>query len=170
MIKHLPNVLTFFNLTFGFLSLTYTVDGKYNIAALMIILSVVMDSLDGRAARRFDAVGDLGKNLDSLSDVVSFGVAPALLVFEYQLILIPYIGKIVCILYCVAGAFRLARFNVTPSSDHFQGVPITFAGGIIALSSFISASISPLFWAGLLLLLAVLMVSNLKVPKINTKK
>ena len=169
MSKHLANILTFLNLAFGFLSLTYTISGKYNTAALMIILSVIMDSLDGRAARHFDSECDLGKNLDSLSDIVSFGVAPAILIYQYELYILPIFGLLIAIFYCLCGAYRLARFNASPQSNLFQGVPITFAGGLVAVSTFVTKSMSIWFWGLLLIILSFLMISKLKVPKISTK-
>ncbi|MEG1500939.1 MAG: CDP-diacylglycerol--serine O-phosphatidyltransferase [Clostridiales bacterium] len=169
MTKHFANIITMSNLVFGFLSLHYTMVDRVNMAAMMIICSVIMDSMDGRIARHFDTVGDIGKNLDSLCDLVSFGIAPALLVYQFTLVDYSYWGMIPCILFCLSGAYRLARFNVACISAYFVGVPITFAGGLVAALSILLPHMSSLTWMIILLLLAILMVSYLKVPKMGNK-
>ncbi len=169
MTKHLANIITLSNLIFGFLSLRYTMMDNYRMAALMVLCSVIMDSLDGRVARHFDIVGDIGKNLDSLCDLVSFGVAPALLAYQFVLYSYPYLGIIACIIFCLAGAYRLARFNVMNISEYFLGVPITFAGGFVALLTLVGRLFPKWFWLLLLLVLAALMISYIKVPKTGTK-
>ncbi len=159
------NVVTLLNITFGILSLFSTINGNYYHAALFIILAVLMDGADGRLARRLDTCSDMGKQLDSLCDLVSFGVAPALLI--YAQVLAPYtiIGLLPAILFIICGACRLARFNVLNISEYFMGIPITFAGLIAALLSFFQQYISPLLVFCILVVLAALMVSKLKVPK-----
>lgn len=168
--KHLANMITLSNLVFGFLSLRATVLGNYKLAALFILISVVMDSLDGRVARHFDAVGDIGKNLDSLSDLVSFGVAPAMLAYVAYMRQFDIAGIIVAILFCLAGSYRLARFNSSIPEDHFVGVPITFAGGLVAIFAVLGSHIHVYAWYGIMLGLSALMISYLKVPKTGTKK
>ena len=121
--------MTLLNIIFGSLSLVYTLNNEYSTAAIFILLAVLMDSLDGRIARKLDISSQFGKELDSLCDLVSFGVAPSLLV--YSQVLDPYVyslGLVAAILYIVCGAFRLARFNVLNMSDSFMGIPITMAG------------------------------------------
>ena len=164
--KSYANTITLLNIIFGTLSLIYTMRGDFNTAAIFILLAVLMDGLDGKVARRLDIMSQLGKELDSLCDLVSFGVAPALLI--YAQVLDPYIyslGIIAAVLYIVCGAVRLARFNVLNISDYFVGIPITMAGAIVAVISLLAAWLpSPLILA-ILLLLAIMMVSNFKVPK-----
>jgi CDP-diacylglycerol--serine O-phosphatidyltransferase len=133
---------------------------------VFILLAVIMDSLDGRVARRLEISSELGKELDSLCDLVSFGVAPAMLV--YSQVLFSYnhdIGLLAAVFYIVCGAFRLARFNVLNIKDYFVGVPITLAGTIIAIISWFAPHLSGNLILAVLLLMAVLMVSNIKVPK-----
>lgn len=165
--KSCANTVTLLNIVFGSLSLVYTLNQQYSSAAIFILIAVLMDSLDGRIARKLDNCSQFGKELDSLSDLVSFGVAPALLV--YSQVLTPYVyslGLIVAILYIVCGAFRLARFNVLNISDSFMGIPITLAGAIVAVLSFFSTSMSTTLVLATLLFLAIMMVSSVKVPKL----
>jgi CDP-diacylglycerol--serine O-phosphatidyltransferase len=154
------------NIIFGSFSLIFTVHGQYTTAAVFIILAVVMDGLDGRVARRLDIMSLFGKELDSLCDLVSFGVAPAMLI--YMQVLNPFVyslGIIVAVFYIVCGAFRLARFNVLNISDYFVGIPITLAGALVAIVSLVATWLPADLIFAVLLLLAVLMVSNFKVPK-----
>lgn len=167
--KHLANIITLSNLVFGFLSLRFTMLEQYQMAALMILIAVVMDTLDGRIARHFDTVGEIGKNLDSLSDLVSFGVAPAMLAYAFRLQEYPLFGIAAAIIFCLAGAYRLARFNASSAQDYFVGVPITFAGGFVAILVFLGSYLPPWAWLAIILALAGFMVSYIKVPKTGTK-
>jgi len=167
MNRSFANTVTLCNIIFGSLSLVFTLNQNFSMAAIFILLAVLMDSLDGRIARRLDIISPLGKELDSLCDLVSFGVAPALLL--YSQVLDPYaysLGLIVALLYIVCGAYRLARFNVLCISDYFVGIPITLAGTIIAVISLFSASLPATLVLFMLLFLAIMMVSNFKVPKL----
>jgi CDP-diacylglycerol--serine O-phosphatidyltransferase len=164
--KSYANTITLLNIIFGTLSLISTMRGDFNTAAIFILLAVLMDGLDGKVARRLDIMSQLGKELDSLCDLVSFGVAPALLI--YAQVLDPYIyslGVLAAVLYIVCGAFRLARFNVLNISDYFIGIPITMAGAIVAVISLLAAWLPSTLILAILLLLAIMMVSNFKVPK-----
>jgi len=164
--KSYANTITLLNIIFGSLSLIYTMHGYFTTAAVFIILAGVMDGLDGKVARRLDIMSLFGKELDSLCDLVSFGVAPAMLI--YMQVLDPFVyslGVIAAVFYIVCGAFRLARFNVLNISDHFVGIPITMAGGILAIISLLAAWIPSNLILVILLLLAVMMVGNFKVPK-----
>lgn len=164
--KSYANTITLLNIIFGSLSLIYTIHGSFTNAAIFIILAVVMDGLDGKVARRLDIMSQFGKELDSLCDLVSFGVAPAMLI--YMQVLNPYfysLGIIAAVLYIVCGAFRLARFNALNISDYFVGIPITLAGLLVALVSLFATRLPSNLILAILLLLAVMMVSNFKVPK-----
>ena len=167
-INMVPHLLTLANLFFGFLSLIFTLDGKYGLAAGMIILSVFLDSMDGKVARRLAVSSDFGKQLDSLCDVVSFGVAPAILV--YKVILYTYLGYfgfLIAAAFVLCGAVRLARFNVLNISTYFIGVPITFAGGLIGFLMLFYKIVPWVFYPVLLAVLAVLMVAPFRVPKLG---
>ena len=137
-------------------------------AAFFILIAVFMDGADGKIARRLDACSEIGKELDSLCDLVSFGVAPALLIYSQLLSFYPVIGLIVAMVFIMCGTYRLARFNVLNISDHFVGLPITFAGLATALISIaLSHHLIPSFLVLLLMFaLAGLMVSRVMIPKI----
>lgn len=163
----IPNAVTLSNLLFGIVSLIFTMNQQYTVAALAILLAMMMDGMDGKIARRLDAASNFGKELDSLCDLVSFGVAPALLMYSSSLQELGYLGLVISLIFALCGAIRLAKFNVLNITTHFVGIPITCAGGIMALAILIGSKLSlPLIFFPLLtILLSYLMVSNLKVPK-----
>lgn len=165
--KIIPNLFTFSNLSFGMLSIIFTITNNPMLAALMIILSVLIDRYDGKIARKLNAVTLLGKELDSLSDLISFGAAPAVLAWNLFLSSFGIIGYIIAIIYPVAGAYRLARFNVTQFDNVYMGVPITLAGGVVALDCLINIFLAKhyIISAVLMLILSYLMVSKIKVKK-----
>lgn len=166
--RMIPSIFTLANLLFGFLALIWILDDRFQLAAAMIVLSALMDSMDGKVARRLSVSSDFGKELDSLSDLVSFGVAPAILAyratFELQL---GYMGLAIAAVFALCGAVRLARFNVLNITTHFVGVPITFAGGFMALLMFLQNIIPWFIYPVSMVILAFLMVSTFKVPKLG---
>lgn len=168
MNRSLANTVTLLNIIFGSLSLLYTLNENYQMAAILILLAVIMDALDGRVARRLDIMSELGKQLDSLCDLVSFGVAPSLLVYSQTLYSFNYdIGKMLFLLFIICGTFRLARFNILTIQDYFIGIPITLAGTIMAFMS-LRMNVIPAGLAGIVTLtLSILMVSNIKIKKIR---
>ena len=170
--RMIPSIFTLANLLFGFLALIWVIEQNFTLAAAMILLSVLMDSLDGKVARRLSVSSDFGKELDSLSDLVSFGVAPAIL--TYQAILQPqpseivrYAGLGIAVVFALCGAVRLARFNMLNITTHFVGVPITFAGGLMALLMFLRTMLPWYIYPVSMVILAFLMVSTYKVPKVG---
>lgn len=138
MKTHLPNVLTFGNLTLGILAILSVFSEDYTLSAILIILAAFMDRFDGQLARKLDVESEIGKQLDSLSDLISFGVAPAILIWSYSLQIFGFIGIIIIVLFAVSGAYRLAKFNVTDFAGTFSGIPITLAGGFVALMTLYS--------------------------------
>lgn len=167
----IPSIFTLANLLFGILALNAVAERNYSAGAAMILVSVFFDSLDGRVARRLSVSSDFGKELDSLSDLVSFGVAPALL--TYQAILFPlqsellkYLGFSIAIVFALCGAIRLARFNTLNITTHFVGVPITLAGGFLALLVFFRTILPFYIYLIIMAVFAFLMVSKLKIPKL----
>ncbi|NFV13476.1 CDP-diacylglycerol--serine O-phosphatidyltransferase [Clostridium sp. FAM 1755] len=169
--KFIPNILTFMNLTFGIFSIIEILKKDFLGAALFIISAAFVDRYDGRIARFFNVSSKLGKELDSLSDLVSFGVAPALLIFtKYNLLDTDFkmMGVIVMIAYIICGCYRLAKYNVSEFDGIFTGIPITLAGAIIALFSLWipSDSISIYLSIILTIVLAYLMISTLKFKKV----
>ncbi len=131
----IPNLFTAMNMFCGFLSIINASEGKYIYSALLIIIAAVFDALDGIMARLTHSSSELGVELDSLSDLISFGAAPSFLIFKTQLASYNSIGVIISSLIMIAGGFRLARFNVQLigfDKSYFKGLPIPSAAITIA--------------------------------------
>lgn len=159
MKKIIPCLFTSGNLSFGVLSMMMTLQGEYVWAGICILLAVVCDACDGRSARALGVAGEFGKELDSLSDVVSFGAASAFLIYTYSLQSLGWVGAIPAIIYAALGGIRLARFNLNTGVVHgyFQGMPIPNGGCLIA-TFVISGAVLP---AWLVAILVVLLGYNL---------
>ncbi|SCY26986.1 CDP-diacylglycerol--serine O-phosphatidyltransferase [Alkaliphilus peptidifermentans] len=159
---HIPNMFTFFNLTLGILAIISILGEAYAISALLILLAAFMDRFDGKLARKFDAESELGKELDSLCDLISFGVAPAILIWSYQLSDIGIIGLGIIVLFAICGAYRLARFNIIEFEGFYMGIPITLCGGIVALLTLyaINYNTSIYFTGIIMLFLSYSMISK----------
>ncbi|MBE8162682.1 MAG: CDP-diacylglycerol--serine O-phosphatidyltransferase [Bdellovibrionaceae bacterium] len=131
----LPNALTTLNLFAGFLSVIYSIQNHFVVAAYAIIVAAFFDLLDGRIARLTKSTSAFGAEYDSLCDLVSFGIAPSLLLYQLSLHQIGRFGWLSCFFLVACGAIRLARFNVKEEpegSKHFRGLPIPLAAGIVA--------------------------------------
>jgi len=134
----LPNAITLIGVCIGLTSIKFAIDGKFTIAIIGILFAGLMDALDGRIARLIKGTSKMGKELDSLGDVISFGVAPALIMYFWNLQYLDKLGWFICLIYVVCVALRLARFNIgseeEPSwkDNFFEGMPSP-AGGIIVL-------------------------------------
>lgn len=177
MLAHLPHVFTTLNLFAGFYSIVATFEGKYFNSAIAILLAIIFDIFDGRLARFTGNVSKFGKEFDSLADMVSFGIAPALLIYNYSLKSFVKMGWIASFVYTACVALRLARFNVKPSSPlHFEGLPSPAGGAIIASTVLllIQLGIEPLYrsWLTLLMVYFVsyLLVSPVKYPSFKDFK
>ena len=134
----LPNAITLIGVCIGLSSIKFAIDGKFAIAIIAILFAGLMDALDGRIARLIKGTSKMGKELDSLGDVISFGVAPALIMYFWNLQYLDKLGWFVCLTYVVCVALRLARFNVNSEEEpswkdnFFEGIPSP-AGGIVVL-------------------------------------
>lgn len=131
----LPSLLTTGNLFCGFLAIILTTEGEYRWASLTLLVAMVMDILDGKVARLTKTTTHFGLEFDSLADVVSFGVAPALLLYSWALAPLGRIGWLAAFLFVICGAMRLARFNVSSGSvdrRYFIGLPTPAAAGVVA--------------------------------------
>ncbi|MGD9679170.1 MAG: CDP-diacylglycerol--serine O-phosphatidyltransferase [Vulcanibacillus sp.] len=165
----LPNLFTIANLSAGIIAIMLAFEGLVEYAAIMVIISMFLDSLDGRIARLFNTQSDFGKELDSLSDIISFGVAPAFIMYEVILKDLGILGIFLVILFPVVGALRLARFNVKPGvPGYFIGLPITAAGGILATITLYYEIFNSVALVFIMVFLSYLMISNIKYP--NFKK
>ncbi|NEZ47085.1 CDP-diacylglycerol--serine O-phosphatidyltransferase [Clostridium niameyense] len=163
-----PNAFTLGNLGCGVMSLMMTFQDNYKWAALFILLAGLMDRYDGRVARFLKVDSDLGKELDSLADLVSFGVAPSILIFHaYNFVNLGILGYILVLVFPISGAYRLARYNTTDFDGVFYGIPITLAGMFMAFYSLITMNriTNQQLTIILLIALSYLMVSRIRLKK-----
>lgn len=134
----LPNLLTTANMFFGFFAIIYSINSNFTWASYAIVFAALFDLLDGRVARLTNSTSEFGAEYDSLCDLVSFGMAPGLLLFLWALEPFGRLGWLAAFFYVACGALRLARFNVHQQVDEeskdFQGLPIPMAAGIVASS------------------------------------
>ena len=134
----LPNTLTLIGVCIGLSSIKFALDLKYELAIIAIVFAALIDGLDGRIARLIKGTSKVGKELDSLTDVISFGVAPAFIMYFWSLNNLGKFGWLLCLIYVVCVTLRLARFNVTSNEapswkdNFFEGIPSP-AGGILVL-------------------------------------
>ena len=165
----LPSAATISSLIFGVLAIMVLADGNFLLAAILITLGSILDVLDGQLAARLDAISDIGKELDSLADMITFGVAPTILI--YNLILMLGVDKYIAILssltFVLAGAYRLARFNTAPPDRNafFKGMPIPMASILLITASFWQHWIINIWWTVAVVTVSYLMVSPFPYPK-----
>ncbi|KGK90743.1 CDP-diacylglycerol--serine O-phosphatidyltransferase [Clostridium sp. HMP27] len=164
-----PNIFTLSNLAFGVLSLIMTFQADYKMASLFILIAGLIDRYDGRVARFLDVSSEIGKELDSLADLVSFGVAPSILVFNlYSFSELGLLGYLLLLIFPMSGAYRLARYNITSFDGLFTGVPITAAGSFLALYSLLTIDrvVQPILPIILVVMFSYLMISKLRFKKV----
>ena len=134
----LPNMLTLIGVCIGLSSIRFALDGKFEFAIIAIIIAAIIDGLDGRIARLIKGTSKVGKELDSLTDVISFGVAPAFIMYFWTLSELGRLGWLISLIYVICVALRLARFNVNSEAEpswkdnFFEGIPSP-AGGVLVL-------------------------------------
>jgi CDP-diacylglycerol---serine O-phosphatidyltransferase len=166
----LPTLFTVGNLFCGYLSVWASIRGTFELAAILIVAAAVLDGLDGRVARMTHSTSEFGEEYDSLADLVSFGVAPAVLAYSWGLADFHRIGWMASFLFVVCGSMRLARFNIqTHVADkrYFVGLPIPMAAGTICAIVLATPEqlVSRPWMAGLLvltILLSYLMISTIR--------
>ena len=177
----LPNILTLIGVCIGLTSIKFAFDGKFELSIIAVIVAGIIDGLDGRIARLIQGTSKVGKELDSLTDVISFGVAPAFIMYFWSMSEIGRLGWLISLIYVVCVALRLARFNVNSEAEpswrdnFFEGIPSP-AGGILVLMPLIySFSEIQIFKPNyqivvpaLFILIAILLIS--KVPTYSLKK
>ncbi len=170
LIKSIPSLLTVGNLFLGVISIILVFNERPGLAAIMVIIAMLLDGVDGRVARALNAQSQFGKELDSLADVVSFGVAPAFMMYVVALQdVTPALSWLVTALFPICGALRLARFNVKESQPgYFIGLPIPAAGGILATAALFKDDLNSIVFIVTAVILSLLMVSNIRYP--NFKK
>jgi CDP-diacylglycerol--serine O-phosphatidyltransferase len=169
----LPSLFTVGNLFCGYYALTSTLAGNYGAAAIALGIAVVLDGLDGRVARMANATSDFGLQLDSLADVVSFGIAPAILLYSWGMSELGEFAQFSAFLFLICGAMRLARFNVQSSNlKSFAGLPIPAAAALVA--STVHFLQTPPDWphfdamlATATYLVSLLMISTIRYPSLK---
>ena len=177
----LPNMFTLVGVCIGLSSIKFAFDEKFTLSIIAIIVAAIIDGLDGRIARLIQGTSKVGKELDSLTDVISFGVAPAFIMYFWKLNELGRIGWLICLIYVVCVALRLARFNVNsvqePSwrDNFFEGIPSP-AGGILVLMPLVLSFsefkylnenyklVVPIFF----IIISILLIS--KIPTYSLKK
>jgi len=177
----LPNILTLAGVCLGISSIKFAIDGNFSLAVTLILLAAILDALDGRVARFIKGTSEFGKELDSLTDFVSFGIAPVFILYFWELNSYGKLGWAITLIYSVCCVLRLARFNLTKIQDaeewknnFFEGVPSP-AGGLLILMPLIYEltnlnfgieikKFTPYFTV----LIAILLVS--KIPTLALKK
>ncbi|HOB35584.1 MAG: CDP-diacylglycerol--serine O-phosphatidyltransferase [Firmicutes bacterium] len=168
--KILPSLCTLTNLSLGLVATVLITEGCFNWAATLIISGMLFDSFDGRLARSLAACSEFGKELDSLADLVTFGVAPALLAYRSCLYQLGWPWAALAILpFPMMGALRLARFNILSGDpSFFVGMPITLSGGLLTLFALFTGN----WWAILAVMwvLSGLMISTCRYPSFKTMK
>lgn len=178
----IPNSFTALNIFSGFVSIVFASRGEYTLAVYLIFAAAVFDMIDGLIARLVNTTSPFGVELDSLSDIVSFGAAPSFLIYQVYFFQFDYLGIIISALPMIFGAFRLARFNILLEDydikPDFNGLPIPASA--LTISSFVLFYLHNLQHefsytlplTGLMIILSFLMVSNIKYdsfPKLNSK-
>ena len=162
----IPNAFTAMNLVFGVFAVLTVFHGDFTLAAYFVVAALAADSLDGRAARYFGVSGEFGKELDSLCDLGSFGVAPAAMAYMFALKDFGWVGYAVAAFFACCGAFRLARFNVNVSTvkGYFMGLPIPCGGALVATVTMIPQLLTGWVFVGFVVFVGFLMVSMVKYP------
>ena len=172
----LPNTLTIFGVCLGLSSIKFAIDLNYTMAVIAIGFAAILDTLDGRVARLIKGTSKVGKELDSLTDVISFGVAPGFVMYFWALNEIGKFGWMFVLIYTVCCALRLARFNLTTIEENeswkinfFEGVPSPAAAGLVLLPLILNLSgLIKLDNYALISSIAILTTSILMVSKLPT--
>lgn len=177
--NNIPNLITFVNLTLGVIAILMSVSGTYGYyslpASFVILAAAITDRFDGSLARKMNATSELGKQLDSLSDMVSFGIAPVIIVWKLNFFQLGFVGYLIVLAFPIAGAYRLARYNITTFDSFYRGFPIPLAAAILTIMNIFYhfeimndnyTVIHVIVAAVVIILLAILMVSKFRLKKI----
>ncbi len=164
--EQMANILTIINLSFGVSAILFIFQDELQLSLLFIFLAALFDRFDGMVARRLNSTSDFGKQLDSLCDIISFGVAPALLIYNAKLFSFGLLGMLAPMFFVVCSAIRLARFNIAENNNYFVGLPITAAGCLQALQLFFLSFVPGYVCLALTVCLSILMISTFTLKKI----
>jgi len=177
----LPNILTLVGVCIGLSSIKFAIDGKFELAIIAIIIAAIIDGLDGRIARLIKGTSKVGKELDSLTDVISFGVAPGFIMYFWSMSEIGRLGWLIALIYVICVVLRLARFNINSEAEpswkdnFFEGVPSPAAGILVLMPLIYSLSEIQIFnfnykifVPSLFIIVSILLIS--KIPTYSLKK
>lgn len=173
-----PNFFTVVSLVSALIALNFIADGEFTPASLLVIFSMICDYLDGKTARLLNASSRFGMQLDIISDFFAFGVVPAFLIYRNSLRFLGLLGILACILYVIAGAFRLVRFSYRDPDlkikSAFEGLPIPAAAGLVVSfflisDKFIINSFDNWVFFAVLIVMSVLMVSRIEYLAVENK-
>lgn len=181
IIALIPNFFTILSLCAGMTGMRYALDERWELSVGLIVIAMVLDGLDGRSARLLNLTSELGAQLDSLADFLSFGVAPAFVVYLWTLNQVPAFGWAVAMLFAACCALRLARFNVENDDpkeaawkvNFFTGIPAPAAAGcvlILPVASFVIGDIARMWWLNAFVMLATALMMISTVPTFSIKK
>ena len=165
--KYIITGLTLMNAAFGCLSILAAISGDYYLSAEYIVFAIISDQLDGRVARMLKRTSDFGRELDSLADAISFGVAPTVILYEMYLGSLGTVGTIIALLPALCAIHRLAKFNLTEARDHFIGVPTPANAGFVLSLVIGNVQVPAIYVAVMAVVISGLMVS--KIPYYNFK-
>jgi CDP-diacylglycerol--serine O-phosphatidyltransferase len=174
----LPNSFTALNIGCGFMAIMFSIQGDFYKSCMLIILGAIFDSVDGRVARMTGTQSAFGEQFDSLSDLISFGIAPSIIFYNKFLLDSGRVGMVVSFLFLLCGALRLARFNANidkVKSDYFQGLPIPGAAAAIIGFVLVSSEFPTYFHnkyiaIPYILTYSILMVSNIPFPSFKNSE
>ena len=173
MFLTIPNAFTLSNLVFGIISIAFSISSLYLYAFIAIFLAIICDGLDGFVARKLNAANEFGRELDSLSDQVSFGVAPAVLLIKYTLdnlhsmvIYSVFFGAV----FAAFGALRLARFNISGTTKYFEGLAIPAAAFYASVSLLCFGEFNLALVFALYFVIAILMISSIIYPSAKVRE
>lgn len=167
----IPGAVTAANIAVGFAAILLAADGRYDRAVYLLVAAILLDMLDGRLARWLGATSLFGKQLDSFCDVLSFGAAPAFLIYQALLRPLGAWAMAVSLIYLLAGVYRLARFNLV-SDEHSKarrtvGLPIPIGASYLMAATLIREDLNPQWAAVAVLIMATMMVSRWRLPDIK---
>lgn len=171
IINNAANFVTLLNMVCGSISIVATLSGRYKTAIAMIWVAAIADRYDGMVARMLGTSSDMGVQMDSLGDIISFGVAPSVHAYNSVFLHAPnnikLLGGIATVMLICAGALRLARYNIVglDEDNSFMGLPITIGGSLLAVLLIFKRNISPIVYIVLMVLISILELSKIKIRK-----
>lgn len=167
----IPNAVSGANIASGFLSMLAASNGRFEMAVYLLLLAIILDTMDGRVARRLNATSKFGQEMDSFSDALSFCAAPAFLIFKVTLYQMRGLGVAIAVFYLLAGVYRLARFNLM-SDEHSKatrtlGVPTPVGAGYLMALALMSDRMPAELVAAVVVVMGLLMVSRIQLPELH---